>query len=56
MFGTLIADNLDISALMEGRFFRGGERRIRGLTFVELTKEQEKELDILLKRCFDSSS
>ena len=46
----------DISTLMEGGSFKGGVRRIRGLKFVELTKEQEDELDILLKRCFDRSA
>ena len=45
----------DIATLMEGQLFSGGERRIRGLKFVELTKEQEDKLDILLKRCFDCS-
>ena len=43
----------DIPTLIQGRSFRGGERRIRGLKFVELKKEQEDELDILLKHCFD---
>ena len=43
----------DIPTLIQGRSFRGGERRIRGLKFVELNKEQEDELDSLLKRCFD---
>lgn len=42
----------DIPILMQGRSFRGGERRICGLKFVELTKKQEDELDILLKYCF----
>ena len=42
----------DIQTLMEGKSFRGGERRIRGLKFVDLTQEQEDKLDILLKRCF----
>ena len=46
----------DIPTLIQGRSFRGGERRIRGLKFVELKKEQEDELDILLKRCFDRSA
>ena len=45
----------DIPTLMQGRSFRGGEIRIRGLKFVELTQEQEDELDILLKACFDRS-
>ena len=46
----------DISTLMEGGSFKGGVRRIRGLKFVELTKAQEDELDILLKHCFDRST
>ena len=45
----------DIQTLMEGKSFRGGERRIRGLKFVELTQEQEDQLGILLKRCFARS-
>jgi hypothetical protein len=35
--------------------FSGGERRIHGLKFVELTKEQEDRLDHLLELCFDRS-
>ena len=46
----------DIATLMERQSFTGGERRIRGLKFVELTKELEEKLDSLLKRCFDSSA
>ena len=46
----------DIPTLMQGKSFRGGEIRIRGLKFVELTQEQEDELDILLKQCFDRSA
>ncbi len=46
----------DIPTLMQGRSFSGGAMRIRGLKFIELTKEQEDELDILLKRCFDHSA
>jgi len=46
----------DISTLMEGRSFRGAAMRICGLKFVELTKEQEEQLDILLKNCFESSA
>jgi hypothetical protein len=46
----------DIPTLMQGKSFRGGERRIRGLKFIELTKEQEDDLDVLLKRCFDRSA
>ena len=45
----------DIPTIMQGRSFSGGVMRIRGLKFVELTKEQEEKLDSLLKRCFDSS-
>ena len=43
----------DISTVMLGRFFSGGAMRIRGLKFIELTKEQEDKLDILLNGCFD---
>ena len=46
----------DIPTLIQDRSFRGGERRIRGLKFVELNIEQEDDLDILLKRCFDRSA
>ena len=45
----------DIATLMHGRSFTGGEMRIRGLKFVELTKEQDEKLDNLLKRCFERS-
>ena len=45
----------DIGTLMEEQSFKGGERRIRGLKFVKLTKEQEDKLDTLLNRCFDHS-
>lgn len=38
----------DIATLMEGRSFLGGERRIRGLKFVELNQGQVDKLDILL--------
>jgi hypothetical protein len=40
----------DISTLMHGKSFTGGAMRLRGLEFVELTKEQEDKLDILLDR------
>ena len=46
----------DIATLMEGQLFSGGERRICGLKFVELTKEQEDRLDHLLELCFDRSA
>jgi hypothetical protein len=46
----------DIPTVMQGRSFSGGVMRIRGLNFVELTKDQENELEILLRRCFDHSS
>ena len=45
----------DISTLLEGNSFNGRLVRIRGFKFVELTKEQEDKLDILLKRCFERS-
>jgi hypothetical protein len=37
----------DISTLMHGKSFTGGAMRLRGLEFVEITKEQEDTLDIL---------
>ena len=46
----------DISTLMQGKSFKGSEMRIRGLKFVELTKEQEDHLDILVKSCFAHES
>ena len=46
----------DIPTLMEGKSFRGGETRLCGLKFVNLTKEQEHELDSLLKCYFDSTT
>jgi hypothetical protein len=46
----------DIPTLVEGRSFSGGVMRIRGLKFIELTKDQENELEILLRRCFDHST
>ena len=42
----------DIAILMHDRSFKGGEMRLRGLNFVELTKEQEDKLDIMLDRCY----
>jgi hypothetical protein len=46
----------DIATLMKGQLFSGGEKRIRGLKFVELTKEQEDRLDHLLELYFDRSA
>ena len=46
----------DIPTVMLGRSFSGGAMRIRGLKFIELTKEQENELEILLRRFFDHSA
>jgi hypothetical protein len=46
----------DIPTVMQGRSFSGGLMRIRGLKFIELTKDQENELEILLRRCFDHSA
>jgi hypothetical protein len=46
----------DITTLMEGRSFKGGAMRIRGLRFVELTKEQEQKINSLLNYCFDCSA
>jgi hypothetical protein len=42
----------DAAALMEGRSFKGGKVRVRGLEFVELSVDQEKNLDGLLAQCF----
>lgn len=42
----------DTAALMEGRSFKGGKARVRGLEFVELSADQEKKLDGLLAQCF----
>jgi hypothetical protein len=46
----------DFSTLMEGRSFKGGAMRIRGLKFVELSKEQEQKINSLLNYCFDCSA
>ena len=46
----------DIATLMEGRSFKGAEMRIRGLKFIDLTKEQEEKLAILLRHCFESTA
>ena len=32
----------DIETLMEGQTFTGGKRRVRGIKFIELNKEQEE--------------
>ena len=45
----------DIPTVMLGRSFSGGVMRIRGLKFIELAKEQEEKLDILLNKCLDRS-
>ena len=44
----------DHQTLMHNNSFSGGVRKIRGLKFVELTKEQEDKLETLLKSCFKS--
>jgi hypothetical protein len=46
----------DHQTLMHNNSFSGGDKRIRGLKFVDLTKDQEDELDNLLKHCFDRST
>jgi hypothetical protein len=46
----------DAAALMEGRSFRGGKVRVRGLEFIELSTDQEKILDELLDQCFERMS
>jgi len=45
----------DMATLMEGRSFRGGERRIRGLKFINQTPGQKEELDHLLGSAFGLS-
>jgi hypothetical protein len=44
----------DTAALMEGRSFKGGKVRVRGLEFIELSTDQEKKLDELMDLCFAS--
>ena len=44
----------DIETLMEGQTYTGGKRRTRGIKFIELTNKQEENLDMLMKRCFES--
>ena len=46
----------DIETLMEGQTYSGGRRRTRGIKFIALSKEQEENLDMLMKRCFESSA
>jgi len=46
----------DIPTVMQGRSFSGGAMRIRGLKFIELTKDQENKLEILLRCFFDHSA
>jgi hypothetical protein len=46
----------DTVALMEGRSFKGGKVRVRGLEFIELSADQEKILDELLDQCFTHSA
>jgi hypothetical protein len=46
----------DIPTVMLGRSFSGGVMRIRGLKFIELTKEQENELEVFLRRFLDHSA
>ena len=46
----------DIETLMEGQTYSGGKRRTRGIKFIELSKEQEENLGILMKRCFENSA
>ena len=43
----------DAAALMEGRSFKGGKVRVRGLEFIELSADQEKKLNELLDQCFE---
>ena len=46
----------DIPTLMQNSYFKGGERRIRGMKFVSLTPEQEDRLEILINLCLKGSS
>ena len=46
----------DTLTLMEGRAFSGSALRIRGLKFVELTREHEDALSLLIFRCLKSAS
>ena len=45
----------DIPTLMQKESFKGGEVRIRGLKFLDLTGEQEDGLDFLFEQCLDVS-
>ena len=45
----------DIETLMEGQTYTGGKRRTRGIKFTELNKEQEKNLELFMKHCFENS-
>ena len=44
----------DFETLMEGQRYSGGRRRICGIKFIELSKEQEENLNLLLRVCFES--
>ena len=46
----------DIATLMEGQAYSGGKMRLRGVKFVKLNHDQEKEMKSLLKNCFDAST
>ena len=46
----------DIPTLMQKKSFKGGEVRIRGLKFLDLTGEQEDGLDLLIKECLNTSA
>ena len=46
----------DIETMMEGQTYTGGKKRTRGIKFIKLTNEQEENLDMLMKRCFENSA
>ena len=46
----------DILTLSQDKAFSGGTLRLRGLKFVELTRQQEETLNILIDHCRSSMS
>ena len=51
--GVVCKTVYDSATLMEGQSFRGGDVRIRGLEFIDLSDDQEETLDVLLDQCFE---
>jgi c-di-GMP-binding flagellar brake protein YcgR len=45
----------DIPTLMQNKSFKGGEVRIRGLKFLDLTEKQKDGLGLLIKQCLNNS-